>query len=527
MQLNNPMKIKEKLNSRDEAVWKGLINVQNLPREERREYNKMVVKCLLEVNGNRKQEALILMKQNIDSASCKKILADFNYDHKCLEKLEDWIEDVKLNLESRFDNIKTEFKTRCGIEGGDTSNFNLWAIFKRFLLVTASYFDLIKDSTLLTTLVYLLQTALFTHYNTFACMVTWHLAASILVPLVISALQTARHHPLLILGFRSWELCKHSRPSRMRLWTIKVFTVFFYPLVPAILLHAREEAKQRVEDLQEQGQMADVEMEEFDKVSEYLKEARKALLIFKRNEFGVEMVLQLTIQIVMVLLTITVSPTHTGLEAVFKKDFDTQNTWLGADYTVVLLICSILWSFVTSAKTYIKIKTEDKKDFLSITAKLLLGFRALLTTITRVGCIVAFLCPFLGLLGIMAHWTAETFSLDLDFRNDGVQIIQHYNLPVHLQQQGLNEDRDRAILHTLQIGLHRPHQPRPARIPGVHSGDSWHLLHHLLCPARHPVRLHHHDQVQTERQVLESQHVGEVSTRLGDAEYPRPLLRLG
>ena len=413
VQMDNPEEIKEKLeNSKEGEIKKGLCNVQHLPREERREHNKMFMRCLLESNKNCKQESIIWMKQNIDPASCKRIFPDFNYDHKWLERLEDWIEDVLLKLKSYFESIKT----KCGIEGGDRSN--MWAIFKRFVLVSVSYMDLIKDCTLLAILVYLLQGALLTHFTTFACQVTWHLGASIVIPLVISALQTAHHRPLLILGFLSWEHYQHSRPSRRRLWSFMVFTVFFYPLIPAILLHAREEAKQRMEDLLKHEQMTEGEMDEFEQVSKYLNEVRKAVLTFKRNEFGMEMVLQLTIQTVMVLLTKTISPTHTGLEAVFKEDFESQNTWLGTDLTVVFLSVSIMWSFVTSARTYIKIKTEDKKGFLSITGKLLLGLRALLTTITRVACIVIFFCPFLGLWDIMVHWTAEQVSLDLSFSND-------------------------------------------------------------------------------------------------------------
>ena len=50
--------------------------------------------------------------------------------------------------------------------------------------------------------------------------------------------------------------------------------------------------------------------------------------------------------------------------------------------------------------------------------KLLLGFRALLTSITRVVCIVAFFTPFLGLMDILSHWVAEQVALDLRFRDE-------------------------------------------------------------------------------------------------------------
>ena len=118
-------------------------------------------------------------------------------------------------------------------------------------MVSVSYLDLIKDTTLLCTLVYLLQGTLFTHYTAFPCQVCWILTASIVFPLAISALETALYRPLLILGFRSWQQlqCKQSPPSGRRLWWIKFFNFFFYPLVPALLINAIEESKQRVKEL--------------------------------------------------------------------------------------------------------------------------------------------------------------------------------------------------------------------------------------------------------------------------------------
>ena len=435
--MGNPEEIKQCLEDlrKGQNIRMGLLNVQNLPRDERREHNNMFLQCLMEVNGNSKKESLIWMKQEIDPFFYNRSLTDFNHKNKLWENIGDWIEDKLIKLKSYFKFILAEckmclnfIKARCNISNSP-SKINWSAMFKRFSLIVTTYVDLIQDSTLLVTLIYLLQGGLFTHFTTFACQVFWHLAASIVIPLLISALVTVRHHPLLILGFRSWEFHKHTPPSRRRLWGIRFLTFFFYPMVPAMLLHAREEAKQRVEDILERGkeraEMTMEEMEEVDYLSEYLKDARKALLTFKRNEFGVEMVLQLTIQTMMLLLSKTVFPTHTGLEAVFKEDFKSQYSWLGADLTVIFLAVSILRGFITSAKTYIKIKTEDKKEILSSTGKLLLGFRALLTIITRVFSFVVYFGPFLGLGDILAHWIAEQVSLDLSFR-DRADRAGHY-----------------------------------------------------------------------------------------------------
>ena len=59
-----------------------------------------------------------------------------------------------------------------------------------------------------------------------------------------------------------------------------------------------------------------------------------------------------------------------------------------------------------------KIHSEEKAGLLSGAAKVVLGLRALLFSVTRIGCVVAFFAPFLGLGNCMAHWHAEGIQLD-------------------------------------------------------------------------------------------------------------------
>ena len=71
----------------------------------------------------------------------------------------------------------------------------------------------------------------------------------------------------------------------------------------------------------------------------------------------------------------------------------------------------MLWSFKTTAITGIKIKA-DQKNFLPVFAKLILGMRYLVVFLVRIGCIVAYFSPFLGLMDIMNHYKSETLPLD-------------------------------------------------------------------------------------------------------------------
>ena len=77
-----------------------------------------------------------------------------------------------------------------------------------------------------------------------------------------------------------------------------------------------------------------------------------------------------------------------------------------------MLMLSVCWSFKTCVSSFLKIHSEQKARMLSVTSKLVLAIRALLFSVTRIGCVIAFFGPFLGLGDCMAHWHAEGIQLD-------------------------------------------------------------------------------------------------------------------
>merc|ERR1712061_119840 len=91
----------------------------------------------------------------------------------------------------------------------------------------------------------------------------------------------------------------------------------------------------------------------------------------------------------------------TGLQGIFKSD--------SGD---IMLMLSVCWSFKTCVSSFLKIHSEQKARMLSGASKAVLGFRALLFSVTRIGCVIAFFSPFLGLGDCMAHWHAEGIQLD-------------------------------------------------------------------------------------------------------------------
>ena len=77
-----------------------------------------------------------------------------------------------------------------------------------------------------------------------------------------------------------------------------------------------------------------------------------------------------------------------------------------------MLMLSVCWSFKTCVSSFLKIHSEQKARMLSGASKLVLALRALLFSVTRIGCVIAFFGPFLGLGDCMAHWHAEGIQLD-------------------------------------------------------------------------------------------------------------------
>merc|ERR1719219_796216 len=226
----------------------------------------------------------------------------------------------------------------------------------------------------------------------------------------ISAIQTSTKHPLTVFEFSVWNNFRTNPPGWWKMVFIRLAVFFCYILVPAILINNKEKAKLKRQQLEEKGKeefeskgeiVTNETLEEQEQIETYLDEVRKSHLIFKRNEAALELVVQQSIQLTMLLLSKTTYPVATGLQGIFKSDSED-----------VLLMLSVCWSFKTCVSSFLKIHSEQKARMLSGASKLVLALRALLFSVTRIGCVIAFFSPFLGLGDCMAHWHAEGIHLD-------------------------------------------------------------------------------------------------------------------
>ena len=294
----------------------------------------------------------------------------------------------------------------------------------RFRKVISTYLDLVTDIILLGAIFPALEG---TDYedNIFAYQVRNILLVSIVVPLLTSAFMTVYLTPLVILPANQW---KKSSESKIELVMTGFFTLCFFPLLPAILIFHREKAKDQQKSLKATNVLMHTSvLEECQLLDDYINETTTALLIFKQNELSLELIVQMSMHLTMFLLSQTDYPLETGLQGIFKESKGADTSWwhrtglqdvfkqIEEKYNTNLwyLILSVVWSFKTCAKTSIKIK-RDTMNFLPLFPKLLLFCRYMFVFMIRVVCFVSYYAPFIGQLGILNHYQAETIHLDYD-----------------------------------------------------------------------------------------------------------------
>ena len=283
----------------------------------------------------------------------------------------------------------------------------------RFLTVAMAYLDLCFDSILVGTILIVLGHTI-TQYNLFSTQLAILLLASILVPSFATANKIARSRPLIAVGLDEWV--RRNEHKKYKIVIIQIILHCKCLLVPAMIIRSEEKAterqkilKDRIVKMAKDKNVQDSDLEEVEQINAFLNECRLGMLTFRINELCLELVIQLSVHLTMVLLSQTNFPIESGLQSIFNSNDNVSNT----SATLAFLIISILWSFKTSALTSIKIATESKK-FLPIASKLIVGVRYLLIFVIRICSFVTYFAPYLGTLDIMAHYQAETVILEFE-----------------------------------------------------------------------------------------------------------------
>ena len=400
----NKSEIKRLINSETSDLGPALrmINMKMYKEKdlsERRELNKFFIQCLTEISPR----AFIWLKQHVDFETCETMISDWSHKGTFFNILSDKVNAFKERVQKLIQDITQRFP-----DNWIARQFKKIVIskLKKLTMIVPVYLDLILDSILLSTIMVVIGQNLDTRQ--FSTQIAIFLLVSILVPNLITARNIAFRRPYVVMSSEQWFKW---RRSTIETAILRLAIVILFPLVPAMIVLSSEKAKEKSQAMADKYGDDDIpasDIEEIELLTKYINECRLAMLTFKRNELSMELVIQLTIHMIMVLLSRTSYPLESSLEAIFS---DTKENEESSTSAIVILVLSLVWSFKTSALTAMKIKAEEK-NVLPLFPKLVLAIRYLLLFFIRIGSIVTYYSPFLGLLDITAHYQAEILPLD-------------------------------------------------------------------------------------------------------------------
>ena len=314
--------------------------------------------------------------------------------------------------------------------------------------IITTYLDVTNDCILLGAVVATIDSILF---GQFQFQVALILLMSIIIPMLVSATMIAFTHPFVVLRALPWKKLSTSH-STLQLVLIRTITIIGFLFVPALLIVGKDEAIEQRKSLK--GKRTKIEdlvkpsvLENCQILTDYINASSSALLTYKKNELSLELIPQLSINLTMLLLSITKYPVQSGLQSIFQDKKETSNPsfWIvqlglqefaktideSENATIGFFIFSVIWSLKSCAKTSVMIKAEAK-SFLPLPAKMLLYLRYIVLYPIRIGVYVAFFSASIGLLGVLNHYHAEISKfLDPDiWCNDntttGGQQLFHY-----------------------------------------------------------------------------------------------------
>ena len=139
------------------------------------------------------------------------------------------------------------------------------------------------------------------------------------------------------------------------------------------------------------------------------------------NLLGLEVFFQVSLQLILLLLTRTKTATVGGLETFFTQD--------SALDPVTVIILSVCWSLKTSILLHVKILSLEK-GFFGFKAKTAAFLWGLVASIRRVMGIVIFFTPCLGLMDLLWHWHAEQFPFQVRLNH-----AKRFNITPSLDEQ--------------------------------------------------------------------------------------------
>ena len=241
------------------------------------------------------------------------------------------------------------------------------------------YFDVTRD------IFVVIQVGYYTHSsNTFLSCVFGSLLGCLVVPFGLSSLR------LLLNNVDVWKQGKK--------WVYNILIgLLLLPFIPVILLCYENITTLKLEH----GKLA-----KLNTYCDQYKRIKAQTSKFIRTELGLETLLQMSFALVLLLYARSSTRTLSGLEAIFDK-----NAVLGMDPLVVATL-GVLWGVVSTVKSYMY-GIKVVKDYFPMKAMGMVGLYAIITIVIKVGVIVLFFTPALGLFDLLKHLQGESLPYNV------------------------------------------------------------------------------------------------------------------
>ena len=134
------------------------------------------------------------------------------------------------------------------------------------------------------------------------------------------------------------------------------------------------------------------------------KEIRLELSRIKLADLGLELIYQVSLQLLLVFLSWSDTPTTGGLEFLYEQ---ADIFGISGETLIIIMTC---WSFKTCILSIMN-TAKTMKGFLPITSQLMIIIWSIIATGRRIMAIIVFFLPSLGLFSILNHWKAEQLPI--------------------------------------------------------------------------------------------------------------------
>ena len=310
----------------------GVHQQRDIPIDEKDEANVFYFNTELQVHGNDRSATEDCLRRNLDWKTAAQILE--SVDPGCMKKCS--------CIASKLDKI-------------ERNTAAAWMIYflARFAKMTTLYLDIYKDiiwfNALLSfvTLSFLLNPA---NSTTFVNQILFLQLISIVSPLLAVGVKVGLDDFFVIFGHEA------TKNRRCTPWIGLPLSIVLCPILPALLTGAWEAEIQNIKRLLGKNKITGSNIEAAHQKIMFVKRAKKVNIFFKESELMLEVTIQSTIQILILLATQSNTLTERNLDDAFAKDRSTMSdAWI---------ILSILWTLKTAMSSYLKIQSNKKDGFL-------------------------------------------------------------------------------------------------------------------------------------------------------------------